>query len=320
MGLSVGVLIQEQIANAQVTIYAEAVTPNTTGDIAAGLWGPYASNEDPRILTWSKATYDYLYSLLRHPEQNKIGVSLLHGYKYDGGKTAEPMPYWGHIPYGMRRMTAEELSLYPAASGGWSYYAPTCEGKRYNAWIMAKFQANGGSIIMRKINSFSELANEQYNCIINCPGLGAKELCNDNEMYPIRGQVRRVRAPWVTWFVMLDNEKGSTYIIPNSESIVLGGTTQKDDWNQELREADLEHILRGTSEVVPSLKQAELIRDQVGLRPGRTSVRLELETMKIDGKDLKVIHNYGHGGSGYTLFYGCAQEVLKILTGLLNRA
>ena len=53
---------------------------------------------------------------------------------------------------------------------------------------------------------------------------------------------------------------------------------------------------------------AEIIEDIVGLRPGRTEVRLEKEL--ISGKT--VIHNYGHGGSGVTLSWGCAEEVVEI--------
>lgn len=32
-----------------------------------------------------------------------------------------------------------------------------------------------------------------------------------------------------------------------------------------------------------------------------------------DGKLLPIIHNYGHGGSGVTLSYGCAVDVCEII-------
>ena len=60
--------------------------------------------------------------------------------------------------------------------------------------------------------------------------------------------------------------------------------------------------------IIPELKDAEIIEDLVGLRPGRTEVRLEKE--ERDGVDL--IHNYGHGGSGVTLSWGCADEVVEL--------
>ena len=86
--------------------------------------------------------------------------------------------------------------------------------------------------------------------------------------------------------------------------------------------------------------------DQVGLRPGRDAIRLEFERLvqPRTGRTLnarlsisfersaplrvsfrtgivlfcllfgaQVIHNYGHGGSGFTLFWGCAHDVFELL-------
>jgi D-amino-acid oxidase len=50
-----------------------------------------------------------------------------------------------------------------------------------------------------------------------------------------------------------------------------------------------------------------VLRDQTGLRPVRPTVRVEREG--------RVVHNYGHGGAGYTLSWGCAQEVVRLLVG-----
>ena len=47
----------------------------------------------------------------------------------------------------------------------------------------------------------------------------------------------------------------------------------------------------------------------MGLRPSRTEVRLEEEFIG----DTRVIHNYGHGGAGVTLSWGCADEVASIV-------
>ena len=53
-----------------------------------------------------------------------------------------------------------------------------------------------------------------------------------------------------------------------------------------------------------------VLRERVGLRPFRKSgVRLEKEKL---GDGRTVIHNYGHGGSGFTLSWGCAEEVVEV--------
>ncbi|PYI70871.1 MAG: amino acid oxidase, partial [Verrucomicrobia bacterium] len=59
-------------------------------------------------------------------------------------------------------------------------------------------------------------------------------------------------------------------------------------------------------------EKPRVLAERVGLRPFRKSgVRLEREKLR-DGRI--VIHNYGHGGSGFTLSWGCAREVLDIAT------
>jgi len=51
------------------------------------------------------------------------------------------------------------------------------------------------------------------------------------------------------------------------------------------------------------------VRDvRVGLRRYRPEVRLERDPVHP-----RVIHNYGHGGAGYTVSRGCAEEVADLL-------
>lgn len=48
------------------------------------------------------------------------------------------------------------------------------------------------------------------------------------------------------------------------------------------------------------------------VRPVRKSgVRLEIEFVQVKGQTSKLIcHNYGHGGAGVSLAYGCAERVV----------
>lgn len=60
------------------------------------------------------------------------------------------------------------------------------------------------------------------------------------------------------------------------------------------------------------------MKDQVGLRPGRDMVRIELEILNVDGKLMKIVHNYGHGGSGVTLCIGCAKQACDLVKDALK--
>ena len=77
----------------------------------------------------------------------------------------------------------------------------------------------------------------------------------------------------------------------------------------EIRDEDEEEILEKCRSLWPELDKTKIVGRAVGLRPSRREVRLEIE--HFNGK--KIIHNYGHGGAGVTLSWGCADEVLSKL-------
>ncbi|CAG2181393.1 unnamed protein product, partial [Oppiella nova] len=154
----------------------------------------------------------------------------------------------------------------------------------------------GGKVVQKRVNNLKELIGK-YDIVINCMGVEANKFGDDKGVYPIRGQVYRVNAPWIKHGVMA----GDHYILLNSETVVLGGTKQKGDWNRDVYVKDSEDIMDGCAQLVPSVRTAPIMSEWVGLRPGRDSVRLETEVISNWGKKLHVVHNYGHGGSGVTL-------------------
>lgn len=64
------------------------------------------------------------------------------------------------------------------------------------------------------------------------------------------------------------------------------------------------------------MQGAEVLSAWAGLRPARQSgVRLEVE--QLPGGRL-LVHNYGHGGSGHTLHWGCAGHVAELIAAQLS--
>ena len=198
----------------------------------------------------------------------------------------------------------------------WTFNTLVIEQKYYMSWMMKRLEILGVKFVQRKVKNLDEFIDQGYDAVINCAGLGNHEIiANDkNEMYPIRGQVLRVKAPWIknVWFY------GTTYLIPNVDSVVVGGTAQKGDWSTVPSIQDTEKIMNDACALFPSLRNAPVESVWAGLRPGRTPLRLETEMIK---SSLPVIHNYGHGGSGVTIAMGCAHEVVcKHLIPILQAA
>lgn len=150
-----------------------------------------------------------------------------------------------------------------------------------------------------------------YEVIVNCTGVWAKELARDDLVYPKRGKVLRVdRLPGVERCMVDDNPpRKLTYIFPRSSDCILGGTDDKDDWNLNVDVEQSRAILDRCAGLVGAVRGATVLEHKVGLRPCREEgVRLEAE--RLSGR--LIIHNYGHGGSGFTISWGCADEVLKL--------
>jgi D-amino-acid oxidase len=135
---------------------------------------------------------------------------------------------------------------------------------------------------------------------------------DDPRMKPVRGQHVVVENPGLTEF-FYERSQGAalTSFIPHARRLVLGGTVEPGEWSLEPDPAVTEDILRRCAAVEPRIAGATVIGVDVGLRPGRAEVRLDEE--RVDGA--RVVHNYGHGGVGVALSWGCARQVERMLTG-----
>ncbi|XP_012256339.2 D-aspartate oxidase [Athalia rosae] len=320
VGVTTSLAIQEAFPDHRVTIFAELFSPETTGDGSAGLWGPYILGDTPenRILRWSSGTHRWLSDLWKKGWASDAGVSLIPVTRVTSAKGGYPDPVWKSTVFGAREIGPDQLKRLSEEhgadyTGGWRFVTFTGEPARLIPWVLRRFTTGGGKIERRKIVELEELALEGFDLVVNYAGLGARELANDFRVKPVRGQVTRVEALWA-FNVFISDDDDSHYVIPNIESVVLGGTHQEDDYDREIREEDTKFIHEGCLRILPALRGARILRQWAGLRPGRSSVRLEIEFPRgKNGRTFPVIHNYGHGGSGVTLSWGCASEVVQII-------
>lgn len=319
-GVGSAVALQRLHPECQITILAKDFTPDTTGDGAAGLWEPYLTGETPadKVIEWSRGTWQQFGEWYRNGESKTRGVNLLHGTSLDSLPIAPP--FWRHIPLWYSSLTPDQLAEYgPRYKSGSRYLTFTAEPSKFLPTLLQEVTARGGRLEVRRVSSLEKAAAEA-DLVINCSGLGARDLVPDPSVYPCRGQVMRVRAPWVTHFMIDDSDESFGYILPNQETVVLGGTHQDNNWNLEVDPEDSRAIWTNCTALLPSLKSAEVVREWVGLRPCRTKgVRLEADELKLGNRTVPVIHNYGHGGCGVTLFWGCSQEVARLASQIILR-
>ena len=176
-------------------------------------------------------------------------------------------------------------------------------------WLLQRISALGGVIVRRTVHALDE-ALAVAPTVVNCTGLGAAALCNDREVIPVRGQVVCVESANVANALIDDLGDSPVYIVPRVHDVVLGGTAQRGDLRTDVDAQDTARILAATQLRMPSLKGATMRAVRTGLRPFRNQIRLEIER-RPHGR--RIVHNYGHGGSGFTLNWGCAAEVAALL-------
>ena len=188
---------------------------------------------------------------------------------------------------------------------------PLIDTPIYMAYLVQRFQSLGGEVEQREVESLLELAKTNR-LIVNCSGAWAAGLADDSKSFAIRGQIVRIRKPeGLSPELFSGPWRGEpTYIIPRQNDCLLGGTKQVDDWNLELDMGMAEGILARCAEFNPTLRDPEILEHKVGIRPGRSEVRLEAEQLT---PDCLVIHNYGHGEDGHGMAWGCAAEVAEIV-------
>lgn len=306
-------LIEQTSLPCQVTLIADSFLYDTTSDGAFGLWEPYFSGETPKekVRKWAGDTMAHMLRLSSSEDGSKAGAFILHGYQVF--KEKEPYPWWKDECVWFRDMNETELKRYPNHRYGWAFGSAATECRAYLPWLSQRFRSNGGTVIKKHLGSLQELYDD-YDIVVNCTGLGAAKLCNDKELFPIKGQTIRVTAPWLKHFAIADETEQTTYILPGANNVVLGGTLEHGNWDKTISIETREKIWNNCIKLEPSLKHAVRQYDWAGLRPGRTSIRLEHEHVTHDKKKITVVHNYGHGGCGVALHWGCAAEAVQLAT------
>ncbi len=313
-GLTCGVVLAEHEWN--VTIFADETGEQTTSAAAAAVWFPYDAEPADKIIPWSLITYERLRELAR---DSQSGVSMLELRQFTrAGEIA--IPNWA------KNLGAHSISVVPSENAspartegslttpgfpstftaGFALTVPLIDATIYLDYLAKRLRTAGGTIQSAHISKVDEIPRD-FDVIINCSGIGARDLVHDSDLEAHRGQVAIVPKIDLAQAIIC-NDAPLMYAIPRAHDCVFGGTNSICE-NREPSSADTTAIVSECSRVL-GIDPPPVIAVKVGLRPFRNSgVRLELEKL---GDGRSVIHNYGHGGAGFTLSWACAEEVRAI--------
>lgn len=300
VGLVTALELQQR--GCHVEVWSRDEPADTVSAVAGAIWYPFLAEPRERVLGWSAVTYRRLAELALEPGSGVRMQSVVEVFA-----TATPDLWWAAAVPAFERVPREQLPRGYAAAIRLD--VPMCDTPVHLPWLRARFLAHGGRWLRRALTSLDEPFARAPK-VVNCTGLGAAELCGDRELQPVRGQVLLVERPTERIDALIDGSQPRPfYVIPRGSDVVLGGSAQSGDRRLDVDATDSAAILAGIGERCPALRGASVRQVKVGLRPYRSSVRVEAE-LHARGR---LVHNYGHGGAGYTLAWGCAAEVASLL-------
>ena len=294
IGLTTAICLSE--AGHRVRIRTATPPGRTTSAVAGAMWGrgPGVAEPADRIADWSQATLRELTRLAGDPTS---GVRFARGRELTRTAPA-PSPLPGV------RDPVRCTDLPDGFADGYRITVPLIDMPRHLAYLAARFVAAGGTI---ERGTVSVLTGAPV--VVNCTGVAARELVPDPTVRAVRGQHVIVANPGLTEFFVEETD-ADTWIsfFPHGDRVVLGGLAGEDDWNRTPDPATAQAIIARCAQIEPALASAPVLEHLVGLRPGRPVVRVAEET--VDGT--RVLHNYGHGGMGVTLSWGCALAITEL--------
>lgn len=297
IGLTSAIALQE--AGFSVRLFAKERFNQSLSHKVGAVWFPYSIEPRQKVDRWAALSYT------RYQKESgyAAGVSMipfLNAYR-----ELSEEEWVEHLPPGtVREATVSELPK--GMEKGLIADVPLTEPPLYLPYLFDQFLNRGGSFELRTFSSLEEMASLDT-LVVNCTGLGAKALCQDEDLHPMRGQILRAEKMDIPSFADPTQKGALSYIIGRSGDSIIGGTDYDHDWNESEDPGDTELIL-GRLKNFGVKNQPEILEIVVGLRPKRSAVRFE-----FDPDFPNVFHNYGHGGAGFTVAWGCALELAENL-------
>ncbi|HEX9936255.1 MAG TPA: FAD-dependent oxidoreductase, partial [Longimicrobium sp.] len=249
IGLTAAVRLRE--AGWRVHLRAAEPPERTTSAVAAAMWYPYRVGPEALVKEWGERSYAVFRMLAA---DHATGVRMTHGIELLP-VDADPhvVPEWAAHIRGFRVARADEV---PPGRVGWAFTVPVADTAVYLRWLAARFAEHGGRVEIARVGSLADVAGE-FPLVVNCTGLGARELVADAALQAVRGQVVRVENPGLQGFWLDEYDPaGLLYVVPRAADCVLGGTADEGEEDTTPDPAVAESIIERCAAAVPALAGA----------------------------------------------------------------
>ena len=299
IGLTAAIRLLQR--GARVTVLEADDVRKSVSAVAAAVWYPTRTDEDPRVLRWATAA---MAEFRRQHAEGVPGLALRRT-RMLLRRPADRLPWWAPAAGDVTAVPAP-----PPYHGELRFTAPLAEMETYLPWLQNQLTSAGGRIARRRVRSLDEALGEAP-VVVNATGLAAGRLTGDKDLFPVRGHTVIVDNPGLDVSVRdEDNPAGMTYVHPRSRDVVLGGTFDPRRTGTGPDPDEAAAIVARCVALAPELAGARVVGERIGLRPVRRGGPRLTSEAAAGGR--RLVHAYGHGGAGMTLSWGCADEIADL--------
>ncbi|MGH9324272.1 MAG: FAD-dependent oxidoreductase [Vicinamibacteria bacterium] len=250
-----------------VVIYAKAVPPDTTSNMSLAGFTPTSGLLEFRLRTpeWEEQFRQAVilaYRQLQLLVGPRYGVSWVHNYTPTDDERAAS----GSIALLPKEVETGQVLLQPGEHPFPTKYAVETSMMRiepsiYLEALLSDFHQFGGRTVIRKFENVTDVMSLSEPLVFNCTGLGAKEIFQDQELVPLKGQLTAViPQPEVDYGTNggLGNPSATPgigiHMMPRSDGLILGGTSERGVWTMDVNEEERERIVEGHIELFQAMR------------------------------------------------------------------
>lgn len=307
-GLTTAICLVE--AGWAVQVWAAEPPRATTSAVAGALWGPSFLEPMAKTMAWTNRS---LVDFTELAEDPATGVRMAPSLSVSTVPASGDTPPQARSIPDLRPCPPEDLP--DGFASGFRATMPLIDMSRYLDHLVARLAKAGVEIELRTVRSLADAAPAAP-VVVNCTGLGARDLVGDTEVRPVFGQHVMLANPGLDeLFMELTAADEWTSYFPHRDRVVCGGITVPDRWDRTPDPDVTDRILTRVRAVEPRLRDAEVLDVVTGLRPARSAVRVAAEQLG----NAWCVHNYGHGGTGVSLSWGCAREAVELAVQAAGR-
>ena len=254
VGLATARLLQAR--GFEVTIHARALPPETTSNVAGALWYPHLIVDEARrtaafdsAVRARRPVFTPLFPGSHRRRLWRVLAGAVLSEPCAGAGFLGPRDAAGPVsrnrgrlrpgehPFGVPHVVVDRMMFIEPAV--------------YLEALLRDFRLAGGRVRIQSFASPADVAALTERIVVNCTGLGARDLFGDRELMPVKGQLTVLLPQPEVDYAWINDE--DLYMFPRRDGILLGGTHEPGVESLEPNQVAERRILEGHQAVVDAM-------------------------------------------------------------------